>query len=37
MKGSVLWPTPNLLSPILQLEHEDEDDDIDELSIMYQL
>jgi TolA-binding protein len=35
-KGSAPWPTPNLSSPILQLEHEDEDDDIDELSIMYQ-
>ncbi|OAF58097.1 hypothetical protein VC83_05398 [Pseudogymnoascus destructans] len=35
MKGSAPWPTPDLSSPILQSEHEDEDDDIDELSIMY--
>jgi hypothetical protein len=35
-KGSVPWPTPDLSSPILRSEHEDEDDDIDELSIMYQ-
>ncbi|KFY93580.1 hypothetical protein V500_03649, partial [Pseudogymnoascus sp. VKM F-4518 (FW-2643)] len=30
------WPTPDLSSPILQVEDEEEDDDIDELSIMYQ-
>jgi hypothetical protein len=35
-KGSAPWPIPDLSSPIPRSEHEDEDDDIDELSIMYQ-